>query len=71
MGRETTERTDSLVELLRFEEANLAQLRLQQQIERDLPEGKPDALEPDIRTCMEMIRVWSSRLERERWTEAA
>ena len=61
----------SLQELLRFEESNLHHLRTQQRIEREIRGGKPEALDPDIRTCEEMIRIWTDRLNRERWRVSA
>ena len=71
MGHETNDHRDSLVELLEFEKSNLVSVRLQQDKERALPSGHPEMFEPDVRTCEEMIRIWSDRIQREHWPDAA
>ena len=60
--RAPQERIASLQQLLDFEEYKLLELRRQQDAERRIPHGQPEMLNPDIRTCEEMIRIWTARL---------
>lgn len=60
--RAPQDRIASLQQLLEFEEYKLLELRRQQDVERRIPHGKPELLSPDIRTCEEMIRIWTARM---------
>ena len=61
-SRAPQERIASLQQLLEFEEYKLFELRRQQDAERRIPHGHPEMLNPEIRTCKEMIRIWTARL---------
>ena len=60
--RAPQDRIASLQQLLDFEQYKLLELRRQQEAERRIPHGQPELLSPDIRTCEEMIRIWTTRL---------
>ena len=70
MQSNTSSRHDSLLELISLEKSNLSSLLLQQAVEFKLPSGRPQDLEPDIRTCEMMISIWTERVQREHWSAA-
>ena len=57
------DRGASIQQLLNLERYKLAELLRQQAVERTLSNGHPESLDPDVRTCREMIRIWTDRLQ--------